>query len=146
MRQASRIYIYLALLLSSSAGAQSTPIELSVNVSGGKANVGQAILSVFGSSNEYLKQPLIEQRARIDQNGAAVFAITFDSPGTYAVSVVYDEDNSGDLKAGLFGIPKEPVGFPNNARGRFGPPPFSKTSFELHADKAIDIELLRVKK
>ena len=146
MRQSSRPCIYLALILSAAVSAQSAPIELRVNVSGAKANVGQAILSVFASRNDYLKTPLIERQAAIDQNGEAVFGIALGEPGTYAVSVIYDEDNSGDLKTGLFGIPKEPVGFSNNVTSRFGPPPFAKTSFEIEADKTIDIELLRVEK
>lgn len=143
MKLSSRAFVCLLFSLSFPTAAE---VELSVTVSGAKPGIGQVILSVFASSKQYLKEPLVQQNAAIDENGAVVFSVPLVQPGTYAVSAIYDEDNSGDLKTGLFGIPKEAVGFSNNARGRFGPPPFSKTSLEINDDTAIEIKLRRVKK
>jgi uncharacterized protein (DUF2141 family) len=41
----------------------------------------------------------------------------------------------------LFGIPKEPYGFSNNAKGFMGPPSFEDAKFVLDHDKTIFIEV-----
>jgi len=47
----------------------------------------------------------------------------FDIPyGEYAFVAFLDNDNNQMLSANFIGIPKEPFGFSNNARGKFGPP------------------------
>ena len=46
------------------------------------------------------------------------------------------------LDTNFAGMPIELYGFSNNARGRFGPPPFVKTAFTLSAPQmTIAIEL-----
>tara|TARA_B100001996_G_scaffold345263_1_gene301518 strand:- start:77 stop:529 length:453 start_codon:yes stop_codon:yes gene_type:complete len=50
-------------------------------------------------------------------------SFTFDIPfGEYAFIAFLDGDNNEMLSANFIGIPKEPFGFSNNARGKFGPP------------------------
>ena len=49
--------------------------------------------------------------------------LEFDIPfGNYVLAGIHDIDNNGMLSAGFLGIPKEPFGFSNNARGNLGPP------------------------
>lgn len=53
-------------------------------------------------------------------------------PGTYAVSVMHDENNNHQLDTNLMGIPKEAYGTSNNVRGGVGGPPrFEPASFAL---------------
>ncbi len=67
-----------------------------------------------------------------DKKSEAVFT---DIPfGVYAVGILHDEDSDGEMKAGLFGIPKEGYGSSNNAQGFMGPPKFDKAKFELISD------------
>jgi len=50
-------------------------------------------------------------------------SFTFDIPfGEYSFLAFLDNDNNEMLSANFIGIPKEPFGFSNNARGKFGPP------------------------
>ena len=51
--------------------------------------------------------------------------------GTYAIAVIHDENSSKELETGIFGIPKEGVGFSNNPKIIFGPPSFKDASFAL---------------
>ena len=69
--------------------------------------------------------------------------VQFDhlKPGTYAVIVVHDINGDDRLNTNFLNIPNEPYGFSNNHRGTFGPPGFSKSSFELTKDLEIDISL-----
>ena len=61
--------------------------------------------------------------------------------GDYAVKVLIDTNNNGDIDLNFFGLPKEQFGFSNNVLGLFGAPKFDKASFELNMDKKIIINL-----
>lgn len=49
--------------------------------------------------------------------------------GRYAVQAFLDENSNGKVDRALFGIPKEGVGFSNDAKIRFGPPKFAEAVF-----------------
>ena len=120
-------------------------LSLTVEVTGAKPGKGQAVCSLFTSADTYLKQPAIKKTKPIDYNGEAIFRIDDLDPGTYAVSIVYDEDSNGELNTGLFGIPTEPVGVSNNAKGKFGPPSYKDAAFVLSSSKTIRISLGKAK-
>jgi uncharacterized protein (DUF2141 family) len=54
--------------------------------------------------------------------------------GTYAISVLHDENGNGKMDKTIIGIPREGFGTSNNPKVRMGPPSFSESSFDL--DKA----------
>lgn len=116
-------------------------LTLTARVSGGTPNKGQVIISLFTSPANYLKAPVIKKVKPMNGNGEA--SVLFDRlvPATYSISVIYDEDDDGELDTGFLGIPTELVGFSNNAKGRFGPPSFEKTAFKLAASKTVHIVL-----
>jgi uncharacterized protein (DUF2141 family) len=58
---------------------------------------------------------------RIDFSGIA--------PGSYALSVIHDENRNGRLDT-LLGIPREGFGFSRNPVIRFGPPRFAQVRFD----------------
>ena len=120
-------------------------VSLTVQVTGGKAHVGQAICSVFGTAEAYLKRPVATATAPVDAKGGAEFVFLGLAPGMYAVSVIHDADNNGELNTGFLGIPTERVAMSNNAKGRFGPPSFEKTRFELTTDLTIELKLDKAK-
>jgi uncharacterized protein (DUF2141 family) len=135
-------FFALLLLLSSSPGySDQAGNLLCVKVTGATPGIGQAILSVFTTSENYLKKPLISRTKQIDREGHVEFKLVSIKTGVYAISIVYDKDNSGKLNTGLFGIPTELVGFSNNAKGVFGPPDFDDVSFPVFDAKTISIAL-----
>ena len=64
-------------------------------------------------------------------NGRSSYTFKNVPYGTYAVKVFHDENESGKLEKGIFGIPKEEYGFSNIPASKKGRPPFSKASFEI---------------
>lgn len=119
-------------------------ITLTVRVIGAEGNQGQVVLALFSSPENFLNEPVFEHKLAIDATGAAVFELDLES-GVYAISVVYDANMDGVLNTGFLGIPKELVGFSNNARGVFGPPPFERASFQLIKPRTIEIVLGKAK-
>ena len=61
-------------------------------------------------------------------------------PGTYAVLAFQDLNGNGVLDRNLLGIPTEPFGFSNDARGRFGPPGFDAAAVKI-PDRPVTIRL-----
>ena len=49
--------------------------------------------------------------------------------GRYAVQAFLDENGNGEVDRALFGVPKEGVGFSNDAKIRLGPPKFAEAAF-----------------
>ena len=106
---------------------------------------GQILLSVFDSPESFLKSPADDLRANVIGSGATVFHVNNLARGSYAISVVYDEDGNGELNTGLFGIPAELVGFSNNVRGIFGPPSFNKAKIQITESQELEIRLNKAK-
>ncbi len=57
-------------------------------------------------------------------------------PGLYAMAGWYDENANDKFDTNLLGMPAEPYGFSNNARGSFGPPSFEDAAIKLTEDGA----------
>ncbi|WP_395397054.1 DUF2141 domain-containing protein [Novosphingobium sp. BL-8A] len=52
--------------------------------------------------------------------------------GRYAVQAFLDENGNGKVDRALFGIPKEGVGFSNDAKIALGPPKFAEAAFDFN--------------
>lgn len=62
--------------------------------------------------------------------------------GTYAVNILHDENENGKIDKG-FMLPEEGIGFSNYTKiGLGNKPNFKKASFELNADKKIEIKVI----
>lgn len=66
------------------------------------------------------------------QGGTATFRFSGLPYGTYALKGFQDEDRSGKLYTGLFGIPKVDVVFSNNVPIHQGPASFAKASLQVN--------------
>lgn len=70
--------------------------------------------------------------------------ITFDNipTGRYAVNILHDENKDGKIDKGWI-LPTEGVGFSNiKSISPFNKPNFKKASFELNADKSIQVKVI----
>jgi uncharacterized protein (DUF2141 family) len=103
-----------------------------VDISGLRSDKGQMLCALFSSAEAFptkadkavarLTAKIAERQAVCDFTGVA--------PGTYAVSVVHDENLNGKLDRNFIGMPREGVGASNDAKGHMGPPKFRAASFE----------------
>ena len=93
--------VAVLLLIPALVFSSSEKLSLIVEVSGATPNKGQVVCSLFTSADTFLKQPVLKKTKPVDSNGEAVFRIDDLDPGTYAVSIVYDEDSNGKLNTGI---------------------------------------------
>ena len=65
------------------------------------------------------------------ETGAVSVTINNVPPGVYAAEAYQDANDNGILDRNWLGLPKEGMGFSNNAPMRFGPPRFDDAAFAL---------------
>lgn len=69
--------------------------------------------------------------AKVDKNKVGKVTFTDLPYGVYALAIYHDVNNNGKLDKSFVGIPKEPYGFSNNARSKWGPPKYEIAQFEI---------------
>jgi len=104
---------------------------ITVEVTGLDSDEGQVMIALYDSSENWLKKNILGKASPI-KNGSATVVFEGLTFGTYAVSTFHDEDNSGKLETGIFGIPKEPYASSRGAKGMFGPPQWKDAIFEVN--------------
>jgi uncharacterized protein (DUF2141 family) len=67
------------------------------------------------------------------RTGTTTVVVNNVPPGQYAAQAFHDENNSGETDRGLFGIPKEGIGFSRDARIRLSPPKWRDAEFTHQA-------------
>jgi len=128
-------FLPAAIILSTShVMAADEPISLTLHIEGGEPSTGQVIATLFASEGSYMKEPSAELATKVDARGNATIIFERQALGEYAVSVIYDKNLNGNLDTGFFGIPKEKIGFSNNAKPRMGPASYSLAKFTLTHD------------
>ena len=107
------------------------------HVRGLRSDKGQMLCALFSSADAFPKKAdkavarltvkIAERQATCDFSGVAA--------GTYAVSVVHDENSNGKLDTNFIGMPREGVGASNDAKGHMGPPKFGAASFRYEGGR-----------
>lgn len=110
-----------------SATGPGAPVDISVtNVTSDKGRVHVEMCSekVFLTNNciYFSSAPAVL--------GTTVVTIPGLPPGRYAAQAFQDLNGNGKIDRNFLGIPKEPVGFSNDAPIRMAPPRFADAGFE----------------
>lgn len=82
------------------------------------------------------------RKAQLDINGQSASVLFSGLPaGTYAVSVLHDENDDRLMNKNSLGIPREGFGFSNNVVGAFGPPSWSRAGFSHKSGQLTQKEI-----
>jgi uncharacterized protein (DUF2141 family) len=115
--------------------------KLTVEVKNVKNADGIIHISLFRTEEDFLKKAFISQNTQADAKGV-FFSFENLPAASYAISVIHDENENGELDKNLMGIPKEGFGFGNDAMGMFGPPTFDRAKIEFAGnDRTVAITL-----
>lgn len=133
--------VLIALLLLPQAASAEDPVaggELTVIVEGLGSDEGQVMMALFDSEASFdgPAEPVRKAKLAIEKHAAAQTWSGL-SPGNYALRVFHDRNDDGELDSNWMGMPKEPFGFSQNPKLRFGPPSFEQARFELGAEPLI---------
>jgi uncharacterized protein (DUF2141 family) len=136
--------------LSCTAFAVFTPVaaqaaDLTILVNNVQQDAGQVMLGLFTSAEGFPKtisQSTLTQAKERSATGQVRLVIKGLAPGQYAATAFHDLDSNGKLNVNLMGMPTEPYGFSNNARGNFGPPAFKDATVTVgEQDLTIEISV-----
>src|SRR5450432_828154 len=135
---------FLALLLSYCSFAQekTQPRQggvIRVEISGLRNDKGLVLCALFSSPSDFPKKmdKAIAHATSVISNGHAACEFPAVAPGTYAVSVIHDENSNGKRDTNFLGIPREGVGVSNDAKGHFGPPKFDAAAFHFSGTRLV---------
>jgi uncharacterized protein (DUF2141 family) len=114
---------------------------LVVELHGIRSAEGRIRIALYGRPEGFPSDPDLA-------DSTYTFAITADSlawrvedlpTGNWAVAVLHDEDDDGEMDTGWLGRPAEGWGASNHAKGRFGPPSFEDAAIEVDAGETVSV-------
>ena len=111
--------------------------KISVEVTNIKSGEGMILIGLFDSEDNFLSKSIKGEKVKAKEGKIKT---SFDNipSGVYAISVIHDENNNGNLDSNFLGIPKEPYGISMEGKNMFGPPSYQKAKFEV-ANKNVDL-------
>ena len=118
--------------------------EMTFRVMGLNAKASSVYVAVFESEAGFPNSELSSNTRVISATEDQVrFSLALRQNQPFAIAVFQDIDGNGKLSKNGIGIPTEPYGFSNNARGLLGPPAFSQAVFTMsnHPDHAEPMEI-----
>lgn len=134
-----------------------TPILLLISIETYAQNSGTLVLEIKGvqtTKGGELSAGIFDQESFPNIGKASVveikkvdgnlMKITFNKipAGIYGVAVYQDIDQNKDLKTNLIGLPREPIGFSNDAKINFGPPSFEDAKITIKAGETLTIPII----
>ena len=137
-QEINRYFMLLFIFL----GADSWAGNLTISIEDLSTDEGHIAFQVFSSAEQYTGEAasIINVRATADAlSGSFTFG---DLPeGYYGIRVMHDVNSNDQLDTNFVGMPNEPYGFSNNAKGNFGPPTWDDIKFQLEGDHRQTINL-----
>ena len=111
---------------------------LTITFSGMKSDKGDVFVGLHNEEATFLKERFREAVVNVSNKEAVV---TFENlpEGEYAVSAFHDENDNKELDTNFIGIPKEPIGISNDAKGFMGPPKYEDAKFLVSENKEMKI-------
>lgn len=128
------LYLFLIIAFPHMAMAETS---VTVRIFDVTSEEGQIVVSVFDSKRTWLKKPAYQEVVEAVDGVSVEFSLP---DGEYAVSVIHDIDANGKLKRSFIGIPKEPTGSSNDAKGKFGPPKYDDAKFSV-AGEPVEVPI-----
>ena len=140
MRKSLFVLIFLLGVTYFSRAQEKESVTLTIDVSITKYKKGNLYLAIYDSKENYMKKSYKSASEKVNDNSLRL--VFQDIPkGDYAFSFYHDVNGNEKMDTNFLGIPKEPYGFSNNQKGRFGPPKFEKAKFNIDKDKYLEIHL-----
>jgi uncharacterized protein (DUF2141 family) len=109
--------------------------EATFLISGLTQKTSNIHIAVFNSEAGFPKTEFSFKKAIFTTDEDQIqFSLELPYNKTLAVAVFQDLDENKILSKNAFGIPTEPYGLSNNARGVIGPPTFSQAAFLINSN------------
>lgn len=115
-------------------------VTLTIDVTVTKHHKGAIFLALYDKEESYMHESYKSGHSEV-KDGKVSFVFKDVEKGDYAFSLFHDLNSNKKLDTNFFGIPKEPYGFSNEKKGRFGPPKFKDVKFHLNESTTINVSI-----
>lgn len=130
------------ILASTSLTAQAD--NLSITISNIAAAKGELMIQVVaGESGFKEEEPPVASFILPAAEGSVTISTDALGAGEYGIRMFHDKNSNGKMDSNMVGIPKEPYGFSNSAKGSFGPPKWAAVKFTIDGDTEQTIDLAK---
>jgi len=110
--------------------------ELRVEIANVRNAAGHVRIDVCPEAR-FLKEDCPYSAEAPARTGITVVTLPDLPPGRYAVQAYHDENDNRRVDRMIFGLPKEGIGFSNDARISLGPPKFLDAAFSHGGDGQV---------
>lgn len=140
MRTSFFTLLLFIIFISGGVSQEKDTLSVTLDISITKFNKGSILIALYESEESYMKESYKSADVLV-KNNKAKFIFHSIKKGVYAFSFFHDLNNNKKLDTNFLGIPKEPYGFSNNKKGRFGPPKFNEASLEINKNSYYKISI-----
>ncbi|MFT5762381.1 MAG: hypothetical protein ACI8WA_001509 [Polaribacter sp.] len=140
MQKVILTFIFILTSFFLSHAQENTTHTITVTISGMKSDKGDVFVALYNSEKDFLKKNFKGNIAKVIDKKATVFFKNIEK-GMYAISVFHDENDNKKMDTRIFGIPKEPIGTSNDAKGFMGPPKYKDAKFNVTTSVTIPIKV-----
>ncbi|MGB1169890.1 MAG: DUF2141 domain-containing protein [Flavobacteriaceae bacterium] len=140
MRTSFFTLLLFIIFISGGVSQEKDTLSVTLDISITKFNKGSILIALYESEESYMKESYKSADVLV-KNNKAKFIFHSIKKGVYAFSLFHDLNNNKKLDTNFLGIPKEPYGFSNNKKGRFGPPKFNEASLEINKNSYYKISI-----
>ncbi len=125
----------LSLAFMTGAAPAPDPVDLDIVLTGLRSDAGKVHVCLWHLPNAFPDCGKGVDVRKLSAPAAKTVSISVAGlrPGAYAISAMHDENGNARLDKSAIGLPTEGVGFSNNPKLMFGPPPYARTRFEATA-------------
>ena len=136
MKTKNVITLFFASLLSLTIQAQHQTTSIEIQINDISSDKGSIRIGLYNSESNFYKK-LYKSTSIKAKKGSIKVVLDDILIGHYAISLYHDENNNKELDSNFLGIPKEPYGTSNNAKGTFGPPSWEDAKFSVSEKTGI---------
>jgi uncharacterized protein (DUF2141 family) len=142
MKFITMVHAALLLALLSPVTLRAELPGVTVNVSNFPGTTGTVEVSLFDSAESFLVEPYLQQSGKVDESGSFETRFASLPAGVYAVVVVHDANDNGQLDAGFLGFGGEDYAYSNQVRPWIGRPDFDQVMFVVdETEVVVEIDL-----
>lgn len=134
------LVVILFSLTSKITSQEKEEVTLTIEFTVTKHNEGNIFFAMYNSDENHMKKNF-NSGYGIVQDHKVVLKVSNLKKGIYSFSYYHDVNGNKKLDSNFLGIPKEPYGFSNNQKGKFGPPSFEDSKFEIKKDSIINLTI-----
>jgi uncharacterized protein (DUF2141 family) len=129
--------IILAICVSYVDIAKSQTISITVFIDNVTSNEGVIKVCVFNKAEAFPDKTNLAVKCVSAKATKGSMKIQVDGlvSGRYALAAHHDKNNDTKVNTNFFGIPKEPTGASNGAKGKMGPPKFEDAVLVVDKNK-----------